>query len=84
MKIAYVYSTLAKTGGTERMIAEKTSYLAEKFGYDVTIINLFQRIEDINYYLISKKVKQVNLGIPYFSQYKYKYPNKHSKLVAYL
>ncbi len=76
MKIAYVYSTLAKSGGTERMIAEKTSYLAEKFGYDVTIINLFQRIEDINYYLISKKVKQVNLGIPYFSQYKYKYPKR--------
>lgn len=76
MKIAYVYSTLAKSGGTERMIAEKTSYLAEKFGYDVTIINLFQRIEDINFYLISKKVKQVNLGIPYFSQYKYKYPKR--------
>ena len=76
MKIAYVYSTLAKSGGTERMIAEKTSYLAEKFGYDVTIINLFQRIEDINDYLISKKVKQVNLGIPYFSQYKYKYPKR--------
>lgn len=76
MKIVYVYSTLAKTGGTERMITEKMSYLAEQLGYDVTIINLFQRIEDTNHYLMSKKVKQVNLGIPYFSQYHYKYPKR--------
>lgn len=76
MKIAYVFSTLAKTGGTERMIIEKANYLAEQFGYDVTIINLFQQVEDANHFILSEKVKQIKLGIPYFSQYKYKYPKR--------
>lgn len=76
MKIAYIFSTLSKTGGTERIIIEKANYFAEQFDYDVTIINLFQRVEDTNHYLLSKKVKQINLGIPYFSQYKYKYPKR--------
>lgn len=76
MKIAYIFSTLSKTGGTERIITEKANYFADQFGYDVTIINLFQRVEDTNHYLLSEKVKQINLGIPYFSQYKYKYPQR--------
>ena len=76
MKIAYVYATLATVGGTERMITEKANYLAEKFGYDVTIINFFQLPDDANTFTLSEKVKQVNLGIPYFSQYKYKYPKR--------
>ena len=76
MKIAYVFSTLAKKGGTERMITEKANYYAEQFGYDVTIINLFQKDEDTNRYLVSEKVKQINLGIPYFFQYNYKYPKR--------
>ena len=76
MKIAYVFSTLAKTGGTERMITDKANYYAEKFGYDVTIINIFQQDKDANFYLLSNKVKQFNIGIPYFSQYHYKYPKR--------
>ena len=76
MKIAYVFSTLAKTGGTERMIIEKANYLAEQFGYDITIINLFQQDEDTNHFVLSKKVKQINLGIPYFSQFSYRYPKR--------
>lgn len=76
MKIAYIFSTLAKTGGTERMIAEKANYFSEQFGYDVTIIKLFQQDKDANHFILSKKVKQINLGIHYFSQYKYKYPKR--------
>lgn len=76
MKIAYVFSTLAKTGGTERMITEKANIFAESFGYDVTIINLFQQDKDANHYLLSNKVKQLNIGIHYFSQYHYKYPKR--------
>ena len=76
MKIAYVFSTLAKTGGTERMITEKANYYAEQFGYDVTIVNLFQQDKDANHYPLSNKIKQFNIGIPYFSQYHYKYPKR--------
>ena len=53
MKIAYVFSTLAKTGGTERMITEKANYFAEQFGYDVTIITCFQLEKEENFFLLS-------------------------------
>ena len=76
MKIAYIYSTLANTGGTERMITEKANYFSERFGYDVTIITCFQREDETNFFSISPKVKQINLNIPYFTQYKYKYPKR--------
>lgn len=76
MKIAYIYSTMAKTGGTERMITEKVNYLSEHFGYDVTIITCFQLANERNRFGLSKKIKQINLEIPYFSQYEYKYPKR--------
>ena len=76
MKIAYIYSTMAVTGGTERMITEKANYLSERYGYDVTIITCYQLAHENNFFHISEKVKQINLEIPFFSQYKYKYPKR--------
>lgn len=76
MKIAYIFPTLAKTGGTERIITEKANYLSEQYGYDVTIITCFQLSNDKNFYPLSKEVKQINLEIPYFSQYRYQYPKR--------
>ena len=76
MRIVYIYSTLTTKGGTERMITEKANYLAEHFGYDVTIITCFQHAVDPNFFYLSPKVIQINLEIPFFSQYKYKYPKR--------
>lgn len=76
MKIAYVYSTMARPGGTERMITEKANYLSEQFGYDITIISCFQLPNEENFFNKSNKVKQINLAVPYFSQYKEKYPKR--------
>lgn len=76
MIIAYIYSTFAATGGTERIITEKINYLSERFGYDITVISCFQHEDEANFFPISLKAKQINLGIPYFSQYKYKYPKR--------
>ena len=76
MKIAYVYSTMAAAGGTERMITEKANYLAEQYGYDITIISCFQSPDKENFFNISPKVKQINLGISWNSQYKFKYPKR--------
>lgn len=76
MKIVYVYATFATVGGTERIITEKANYLAEKYGYDVTIINTYQLPDEANAFVLSEKVKQINLGVPYLSPYKYKYPKR--------
>ena len=67
---------MARAGGTERMITEKVNILSEHFGYDITIITCFQPANERNYFDIYKKVKQIYLEIPYFSQYKYKYPKR--------
>ena len=67
---------MATKGGTERMITEKANYFSEHLGYDVTLINCFQHSDEANFYLLSSKVKQIFLEIPYFSQYKYKYPKR--------
>ena len=74
MKIMYIYSSLSYIGGTEKMLTEKINYMTDHFGYDVTIINCYQAMNTDNTFLLSKDVKQINLGIPFFSQYKYKYP----------
>lgn len=76
MKLAYIYSTFATKGGTERIIVDKANYFSEHFGYDVTIITCFQKVDEPNFFQISPKVKQIYLEIPYYSQYKYKYPKR--------
>jgi glycosyltransferase involved in cell wall biosynthesis len=76
MKIVYVLPTLAVNGGTERIVSEKASYLASHFGYDVTIISLFQSKRETNQFELSERVQQINLGIPYYLQYKFGYPKR--------
>lgn len=67
---------MAKTGGTERMITEKANYVSEHYGDEVTIITCFQHANEKNSFPLSPKIKQINLSIPFFSQYKYRYPRR--------
>ncbi len=74
MRITYVIDSLASKGGAERIIINKMSYLAEEFGYDISVITCYQSSDTSNAYLLSSKVKQVYLGISFYSQYNYHYP----------
>lgn len=76
MKIVYVITSLATSGGTERIVSEKASYFADVFGYDVTIICYGQSNDSPNFYFPSEKIKQINLGLNIYSQYRYKYPKR--------
>lgn len=76
MRVAYILPSLKKTGGAERIITEKSNYLAKKFGYDIYIITLFQDSNTPNSYPLSELVHQINLNIPYYTQYNYKYPKR--------
>lgn len=71
MKIIYVIASLATSGGTERIISEKANYLADEFGYDISIICYDQQNESPNFYYVSEKVKQINFGLLSYSIYKY-------------
>ena len=84
MKIVYILSTIAIKGGAERIITEKANYLAEHFGYDISIVNLLQKENAQNCYPLHKKIRQINLNIPYYSQYAYKYPIRLWKKKYYL
>lgn len=38
MKIVYLYSSLAITGGIERVLIDKMNYLVNRYGYEVYMI----------------------------------------------
>lgn len=73
MKIVYVIASLETSGGTERIISEKANYLADVFGYDISIICYGQRISSTNFYNLSKKINQICFGLQPYLQYQYKY-----------
>lgn len=77
MKITYVIDSLASKGGAERILSEKMNYLATHYNYDVYVVTCYQDPEITpNAYYLSENVKQINLAIPYYSHYHYKYPKR--------
>ena len=76
MKIIFITESLVLLGGTEKILTEKANYLAEHFGIDVTIITCTQPNHQQNAFPLYKTIKQINLCIPYYRQYKYGYPKR--------
>ena len=74
MKIVYVIDSLANKGGAERVIINKMDYMVSHFGYEISIITCYQDKGALNAYPIPHGIKQIYLGIPFYSQYKYRYP----------
>ena len=71
MKILYVYQTLARYGGVERVLADKMNYLANHYGYDIYILTRDQGTHQIPFPL-EKRVHYDDLGIRLHTQYAYK------------
>lgn len=61
MKIAYICSTLANSGGIERILSEKMNYMASK--NDVFLITTDNKKK--YFYELSKEIKHINLNINY-------------------
>jgi len=77
MKILYVIDSLASRGGAERIVTEKMNYLAERYGHEVTVVTCYQDVSAMpNAYPLSSRVRQLCLGIPFYSQYRVKYPRR--------
>ena len=62
LKIVYVTPALYMAGGVERVLTLKANYFAEHFGYDITII-LTEGNNKPLFYLLSEKIKVINLDI---------------------
>ena len=88
MKIVYCLPQLFNPGGIERIVTIKANHLAEKFGWDVTIIVAAQNGKKL-FYELSDKIKLIDLGLPYFDMldmpllqrllFKYKLNQKHKQ-----
>lgn len=76
MKITYIIESLLPTGGTERIITEKANYYVDQLGYEISVIKCIQTPDQPNAFKLSDKIQQINLGIPYYSQYRYQYPKR--------
>lgn len=61
-KIVYCTPSLYMAGGVERVLTLKANYFTERYGYDVTIITT-DGCDKKNFFLLSDKVKVINLGI---------------------
>ena len=62
MKIVYVTPALYMAGGVERVLTLKANYLAEHYGYDITIVLTEGRGKPY-FYPLSDKIKVVNLDV---------------------
>ncbi len=62
LKIVYVTPALYMAGGVERVLTLKASYMAEHYGYDITIV-LTEGKDKPTFYPLSDKVKVVNLDL---------------------
>lgn len=63
MKILYITNKISPSGGLERVLAIKTSALADEFGHDVHIVTLNQKDEKV-FHDFSPKIQMHDLCVP--------------------
>lgn len=72
MKLLYITNGITGSGGLERVLSIKASYLADKMGYEIHIITL-NETNQIPFFQFSQRVIIHNIttqkGISYFSSY---------------
>lgn len=71
MRILYITDALAIWGGLERILVDKANYLAEHYGYQVSIITSEQGSRPVPYAL-SPKVAHIDLGVNFYQKYRHK------------
>lgn len=62
MRLLYITNSINGSGGLERVLSIKASYLADFYGYDITILTLNDG--DLNlFYNFSRNIKTVSIGV---------------------
>lgn len=64
MKIVYVFDSLSRTGGTERILISKMNYLADIQGHEVFILTWNQSVQRYPFAL-STKVKHIDIDVSF-------------------
>ena len=71
MRLLYVYQTLARYGGVERVLVDKINYMASQYGYDIYMLTRDQGNHKIPFPFVDG-VHYDDLGIRLHTQYAYK------------
>lgn len=82
MKIVYLHHANVSRAGIERMLAIRANLLAEQMGWEIIMLTYEQNGEPFPY-LLSPKVKCVDLGIHLYDAYKCAYPMRWFKKQAF-
>lgn len=69
MKIVFLFDSIARVGGTERILTDKMNYFADVEGWEVHFIN-YQQGDHPLAFPLSKNVKQRDLGCNFVELYK--------------
>jgi len=80
MKIIYIYDSIARIGGVERVLVDKMNYLADNLGYEVYLLTSCQGNHPLSFPL-SNKVIHRDIDARFHLQYKYKFIRR--QIVAY-
>lgn len=70
MKIIYIYDSIARIGGTEKILVDKMNYLADNYNQEVYLITTSQGNHPMAFPL-SKKVKHIDLSVRFHTKYQY-------------
>lgn len=70
MKIVYVYDSIARIGGMERILTDKMNYLVEIYGHEVYLITSSQDNHPFSFPL-SHKVEHIDLDTKFHLQYQH-------------
>ena len=73
MKIVYIIFSISKMTGIERMFVSQVNYLAEQFGYDMTLMT-YDQGDAPDAYPLSPKVSHIDFNLKTFHIYRYPLP----------
>ena len=71
MTLLYTTDAFAVWGGMERVLADKMNYLAEQYGYNVSLLTINQG-DHLVPFSLSSRVKHIDLGVRMHQQYSYR------------
>lgn len=81
MRLLYITNGICGAGGLERVLSIKTSWLIEKYNYDITIITLNEESKE-PFFTFNSQIKRVNFNVKIHSVfYLFQYINGIRKAV---
>lgn len=71
MRIVYVTDSFAICGGIERVLTDKMNYLAANYGYDVSLMTIYQGNHPFPF-LLDDRIRFVDIDVRNHQQYEYR------------